>query len=46
MECTLQYNKHRQKSKPVRTTIKNRVWPWQNIENFVIAKTSKMPTAF
>jgi len=34
MACTLQYNKHRQKTKPVRTTTKNRVWPLQKIGKF------------
>ena len=48
MACTLLYNKHRQKTKPVRTTTKNRVWPLQKIGKFCNyqIKTSKMPTAF
>ena len=48
MAYTLQYNKHRQKTKPVRTTTKNRVWPLQKIGNFCNYQNicSKMPTAF
>ena len=38
--CWLQYNKHQQKTEPVRTTTKNRVWPSQKkIVFFFIRET-------